>query len=142
MHDTSSERALQMYEVWLKNTSNGYQVIEWTRNGIANDQRGITPKISKAELWFSCMTHHLNLRYKCMKFRRDISYGFHVIERTQFCDRQTDRWTGLGIEKFRKFKVPNKGPFVSKNGQTDGQTQAEKQYLSQPFQGGRHNYKS
>ena len=35
------------------NTSNGNQVIEWTRNSIANEQR----KISKAELWFLCMTH-------------------------------------------------------------------------------------
>ena len=29
------------------NTSNGYQVIEHTRNSIANDQRGKTPKHSK-----------------------------------------------------------------------------------------------
>ena len=36
------------------NTSNGYQVIEQTQYGIANDQREITPKISKAELWFLC----------------------------------------------------------------------------------------
>ena len=34
------------------NTSYGNQVIEWTRNSIANDQR----KISKAELLFLCMT--------------------------------------------------------------------------------------
>ena len=29
----------------------------------------------------------------------------------------TIRVGGLAIEKFRKFKVPNKGPFVSMNGQ-------------------------
>ena len=37
------------------NTSNGNQVIERTRNSIANDQR----KISKAELRFLCLTHCL-----------------------------------------------------------------------------------
>ena len=40
------------------NTSNGYQVIERTRNSILNDQKEITPKISKAELWF-CAWHCL-----------------------------------------------------------------------------------
>ena len=42
-----------------KNTSKGYQVIEWTQNSIANDQREITAKLSKAEIWFLCMTHCL-----------------------------------------------------------------------------------
>ena len=93
VHDTSSECALQMCEVSLKYLYNRYQVKERTRNGIANDQREITPKISKAELWFLCkigfryvtrgiilkinmqelwflcMTHRLNVLYKCMNFR-------------------------------------------------------------------------
>ena len=30
------------------NSLNGCHVTEWTRNSIANDQREITPKISKA----------------------------------------------------------------------------------------------
>ena len=64
------------------NTSNGYQVIEGTRNSIANGQREITPKISKAKLWFLCMTHRLNVLYKCMKFL-EISNCYQVIERTQ-----------------------------------------------------------
>ena len=34
------------------NSFNGCQLTEWTRNSIAKDQREITPKISKAELWF------------------------------------------------------------------------------------------
>ena len=38
---------------------NGCQLTEWTQNSIANDQREITPKISKAELWFLFMTHRL-----------------------------------------------------------------------------------
>ena len=48
---------------------NGCKLTEWTQNSIANDQREITPKISKAELWFLCMTRRLNVLYKCMKFR-------------------------------------------------------------------------
>ena len=51
------------------NSFNVCQVTEWTRNSIANDQRKITPKISKAELWFLCMTHCLIVRYKCMKIQ-------------------------------------------------------------------------
>ena len=59
------------------------------------------------ELWFLCMTRRLNVLYKCMKFRLNICNGYQVIERTRFCD-----------------------------GQTDPQTQGEKQYVSQPLQGG------
>ena len=47
---------------------NGCQLTERTRNSIANDQREITPKISKAESWFLCMTHRLIVLYNCMKF--------------------------------------------------------------------------
>ena len=35
---------------------------------IANDQREITPKLSKAELWFFCMTRRLIVLYNFMKF--------------------------------------------------------------------------
>ena len=52
------------------NSLNGCQNTERTRNSIANDQREITPKISKAELWFLCMTHCLIVRYKCMEFQK------------------------------------------------------------------------
>ena len=51
------------------NNFNGCQLTERTRNSIANHQREITPKISKAELWFLCMTRRLNVLYKCLKFR-------------------------------------------------------------------------
>ena len=57
---------------WMKfhfYSFNGCQLTERTRNSIANDQRKITPKISKAELWFLCMTRRLNVLYKCIKFR-------------------------------------------------------------------------
>ena len=51
------------------NNFNGCQLTERTRNGIANDQSEISPKLSKAELWFLCMTRRLNVLYNCMKFR-------------------------------------------------------------------------
>ena len=38
-----------------------------------------------------CMTSRLNVSYKCIKFCRNITYGFQVIELTRFCDGQTDR---------------------------------------------------
>ena len=57
------------------NSFNGCQLTERTRNSIANDQREITPKISKAELWFFWMTHRLIVLYNCMKF----SVMFHFM---------------------------------------------------------------
>ena len=53
------------------NSLNGCQVTERTRNSIANDQREITPKISKTELWFLVMTHCLIECYKCIKFQQN-----------------------------------------------------------------------
>ena len=38
------------------------------------------------ELWFLCMTRHLNVLYKCMKFHCNICNSYQVIERTRFCD--------------------------------------------------------
>ena len=63
----------------------GCQVTERTRNSIANDQREITPKISKAELWFLYMTHCLIVRYKCMKFQPNSFNSVQLTERTQNC---------------------------------------------------------
>ena len=62
---------------------NGFQLTAQTRNSIANDQRGITPKRNKAELWFSCMTHRLFVLYNCMKFHSNSCNGFQLTERTQ-----------------------------------------------------------
>ena len=67
------------------NSFNGCQLTERTRNSIANDQREITPKISKAELWFLCMTHCLIVRYKCMKFQPNSFYSVQLTERTRHC---------------------------------------------------------
>ena len=65
------------------NSFNGFQLTEWTRNSIANNQREITPKLSEAELWFLCMTHCLIVLYNCMKFHLNNFYGCQLTERTQ-----------------------------------------------------------
>ena len=65
------------------NNFNGCQLTERTRNCIANDQREITPKISKAELWFLCMTHRLIVLYNCMKFHLNNFNDCQLTERTR-----------------------------------------------------------
>ena len=67
------------------NTFNGCQITERTRNSIANDQfeREITPKISKADLWFLCMTHRLIVLYNYMKFHFNSFNGCQVTEQTR-----------------------------------------------------------
>ena len=67
------------------NNFNGCQLTERTRNIIANDQRELTPKISKAELWFLCMTHCLIVRYKCRKFQPNSFNSIQLTERTRNC---------------------------------------------------------
>ena len=67
------------------NSFNCCQVTERTRNSIANDQREITLKISKAELWFLCMTHRLIVPYKCMKFQPNSLKSVQLTERTRNC---------------------------------------------------------
>ena len=67
------------------NSFNGCQVTERTQNSIANDQREITTKISKAELWFLCKTHCLIVRYKCMKFQPNSFNSVQLTERTRNC---------------------------------------------------------
>ena len=81
VHDTSSYCALQLYEV----SFNGCQLTERTRNSIANEQREITPKISKAELWFLFRTHYLIVYLKCMKFQPNSFNSGQLTERTQNC---------------------------------------------------------
>ena len=67
------------------NSFKGCQLTERTRNSIANDQREITKKISKAELWFLCMTHCLIVLYECTKFQPNSFNSVQLIERTQNC---------------------------------------------------------
>ena len=65
------------------NKLNGCQHTDQTRKCIANDQREITPKVSKAELWFLCMTHRLIVLYYCMKFHLNNFNGCQLTERTR-----------------------------------------------------------
>ena len=65
------------------NSLNGCQVTERKRNSIANDQREITPKICKAELWFLSMTHPLIVLYNCMKFHLNSFNGCQLTEQTR-----------------------------------------------------------
>ena len=64
---------------------NGCQLTEGTQNSIANDKRELTRKISKAELWFLCMTHRLIVLYNCMKFHLNNFKGCQLTERTRNC---------------------------------------------------------
>ena len=64
-------------------TFNGCQLTERTQNCIANNQREITPEISKAELWFLCMTYRLIVLYNCMKFHLNNFNGCQLTERTR-----------------------------------------------------------
>ena len=50
------------------NSFNGCKLTKRKRNSIDINLREITPKISKAELWFFCMTHCHIVLYKCMIF--------------------------------------------------------------------------
>ena len=65
------------------NSFNDCQLTEQTGNNIANAQMEITPKKSKAELWFLCMTHCLIVLYNCMKFHLNSFNGCQLIERTR-----------------------------------------------------------
>ena len=67
------------------NSFDGCQLKERTRNSIANDQREITPTMSKVELWFLCMTHCLIVLHKCMKFQPNSFNSVQLTERTRNC---------------------------------------------------------
>ena len=71
------------------NISNGFQVTGRTRfydrNHYFSVQRAITPKVG-----LLCSACHLLVVNISIKFCKNISNGFQVIGRTQFCNRQTD----------------------------------------------------
>ena len=67
------------------NSFNGCQLTKPTQNSIANDQREITPKISKAELWFLSTTYRLIVLYKCMKFQPNSFISVQLTEGTRNC---------------------------------------------------------
>ena len=76
VHDTSSQGALQMYEVTVIKLWSGHDFV------MDRDQREITPKLSKLELWVLCMTHHLIVLYNCMKFQPNRFNRVQLTERT------------------------------------------------------------
>ena len=80
MYDTSSNCALQLYEVSFK-----IAVTERRQNSIANDQREIAPKLCKAEIWFLHTTHRLIVLHNCMKFHPKSMKSFQLTEWTQNC---------------------------------------------------------
>ena len=57
------------------------QLTEQARNSIANDQRDVAPKKSKAKLSFFCMTHRLIVLYNCMTFHSNSLNGCQLTER-------------------------------------------------------------
>ena len=59
------------------NLQSGHEIALQMIKGNQNIQ---TPKISKAELWFLCMTHCLIVRYKSMKFQPN---SFNSIQLTE-----------------------------------------------------------
>ena len=65
------------------NSFNDCQVTGRARNSITNDQREMSPKIYKAELWFLCMTHRLIVLYNCMKFHLNSFNGCQLTERAR-----------------------------------------------------------
>ena len=65
------------------NSFNGCQVTERTLNSITNNQREITLKINKAELWFLSMTRRLLVLYNCMKLHLNSFNGCRLTEWTR-----------------------------------------------------------
>ena len=82
VYDPSSHHVLQL-NGFHRNSFNGFQLTEHTRNCITNDQREITPKIYITELWFLYLTHSLIVRYNYMKFHPNSLNGFQLTERTR-----------------------------------------------------------
>ena len=63
-----------------------------TKITIYNVQRGITLKVGKQELRFSCSACCLKVLYISIKFHENMYLKhFQVAEWTQFCDGQMDR---------------------------------------------------
>ena len=65
------------------NRFKGFQITEWTWNSITIDEREITSKIYKAQLWLLSMKHRLIVFYNCMKFHLNRFNGFQLTELTR-----------------------------------------------------------
>ena len=67
-----------------------------TSSECANDQRKITPKISKADLWFLCMTHCLIVLLKCKKFQPKSFNSVQLTEQTKIAFSYDTRGSYVG----------------------------------------------
>ena len=65
------------------------------------DQREITPKLSKLELWVLCMTHHLIVLYNCMKFQPNSFNSVQLTERTRNCSYLCSKGNNLKNKQAR-----------------------------------------
>ena len=83
------------------NSCNSFQPTERTGNSFANDQREITQKIRKDEVWFLHMTHILIVFYNCMKFHSNGLNSFHLTEWTRNCIYQCSKGNNLKNIKAR-----------------------------------------
>ena len=96
-----------------EDTLNGLKVTEQTRFCLRNcylqSSKGHNSKSINTrdmvlacliqELWFLHSACCLLLVNSCMKFHEDILNGFQVIERTRFCDGQTDGWMDRQMDR-------------------------------------------
>ena len=69
-------------------------------NTITN-QREITPKINKTELWFLCMIHRIIVLYNCMKFHLNSFNSFQLTAQTQNSTANDQREITPKIKKSR-----------------------------------------
>ena len=58
--------------------SSDFKLMEWTQK-LLKQQRAITPKVGKPELWLMCSTRRLMAFNICVKFHENMSCGFKVI---------------------------------------------------------------
>ena len=57
----------------------------WSGHENCNTQRAITQKVGKPELWLMCSAHCLMVFNICVKFHKNMSSGFKLMERTENC---------------------------------------------------------
>ena len=68
VHAKWSHCALEVYEVSIKYLPTLFNLQSRHKSAFSYVTWGINWKINMQELWFLCMTRHLNVLYKCMKF--------------------------------------------------------------------------
>ena len=92
-----------------ENTSNGFQLTEWTlhgRNGYIQCSKGNNSKSRQPELWFMCSAC-LMVLYICVKFGDNIPDSIRVMERTQMMEALTDELTDgqMDTQNFGRYNI-------------------------------------